>query len=66
MSDKKQFADTWPESSRITQEALDKLAAIRTVCLRHNNSGVITSTHILASKVLAIIGEKEGEVSRGS
>lgn len=46
-------------SHALTQLALDdaqaKLAAIETLCLRHNNPAVITSTHWLASKVLLII-----------
>lgn len=33
----------------------EKLAAIVLLCKRHNNPSVVTSTQILAAKVIAII-----------
>ena len=40
------------------KQAIRRLAEIETLCKRHNNPSVVTSTQILAAKVLKII---EGE-----
>lgn len=42
------------------KQAIRRLAEIEALCRRHNNPSVVTSTQILASKVIAII---EGEAN---
>lgn len=37
----------------------EKLAAIEALCRRHNNPSVVTSTHQLASKIIAIIEDSK-------
>lgn len=45
----------------LTAELIEKMHAIEVLCKRHNHAGVVTSTQILANRILKIIEAKDGE-----